>query len=568
MEMEKRLILAVAISVLIYATFMWIMAPPPAPPVAVPEPTPKLAAESPELEDAAPPTSGAEDPTLLPATSAEDERSIEIDNGVFRAVLTNRGARVTSWSLHGHGVGDEPLELLRRYADGLSHYLAFELDDPELTQTLAGALFHVERESSSGEPDGAAGEVLRFVYSDGRGLEASRELVFHRGGYLVGIRQEVRENGRVRPSRVAIGPGFAAAGPKSSYYFDSQAVWNVDGYVARSAVGKLDGTGRFRGNVQWAGLEDQYFAALLVGDGSAGDVAWLHTSVTPEPVPGSGSETPKSLERPTISVSVPEGGLQLFIGPKRYELLRDLGHELDRAIWFSSMQWLQPIVKYLFVCLIWIHGHVVSNWGWAIVLATLALRIVLFPVNQYSMISMKKTQIQMQRLQPKVKAIRARYSKKKDAQSRAKMNQEMMDLYKVEGVNPMGGLSGCLPMLAQFPILIGFYNMLTVAVELRGAPFFGWIRDLSVQDPYWITPILMTGTMFFQQRLAMTKVKDPQQLQQQRIMLFMPVMFGVICLQMPSGLVLYWFVNNLLGIGQQWLVNRHSDRLEAALEKA
>jgi len=166
----------------------------------------------------------------------------------------------------------------------------------------------------------------------------------------------------------------------------------------------------------------------------------------------------------------------------------------------------------------------------------------------------------MQRLQPKIKAIKAKY-KKKDAQSRAKINQETMELYRKEGINPMGGLSGCLPLLAQFPILIGFYNMLTVAVELRGAPFFGWIQDLSIKDPYYITPILMGVTMFTQQKMAMSKIKDPQQLQQQRMMLFMPLMFMVICVQMPSGLVLYWFVNNLLGIGQQYLVNKQTSKL-------
>jgi len=144
------------------------------------------------------------------------------------------------------------------------------------------------------------------------------------------------------------------------------------------------------------------------------------------------------------------------------------------------------------------------------------------------------------------------------------MNQEMMDLYKREGINPMGGVTGCLPLFAQFPILIGFYNMLTVAVELRGAPFFGWIHDLSVKDPYSISPILMGATMFWQQKLAMSKITDPQQLQQQRFMMFMPFFFTFICFKMPAGLVLYWFVNNLLGMGQQWLVNRHTMRLEAA----
>jgi YidC/Oxa1 family membrane protein insertase len=145
------------------------------------------------------------------------------------------------------------------------------------------------------------------------------------------------------------------------------------------------------------------------------------------------------------------------------------------------------------------------------------------------------------------------------------MNEEMMALYRKEGVNPMGGMSGCLPLLIQFPILIGFYNMLTVAIELRGAPFFGWIQDLTLKDPFYVTPLLMGATMFFQQKMTTTPVGDPTQ---RRIMLMMPIVFTVMFLNLPSGLVLYWFVNNLLGIGQQWLVNRHVGRVEAAAQKA
>jgi YidC/Oxa1 family membrane protein insertase len=567
-EMEKRLILAVALSVVIYAVFMWFMAPP------VPQHAPSEA--RPQESTGEPPPTAPESRPREPlsqgassAVTADSEQLTDVDAGVFHAVLTNRGARVTSWLLTGYGASGGPLEAFAAHVEGPSRNLAFDVDDPGLASELADALFRVERESLPEVAGSSSGERITFSYSNGNGLEAHRQIVTHHGSYLVEISQEVRENGRLLPSRVSLGPGFATGESRSSYSYNSQALWNVGGTVSRRAAGKLDDSGRFTGSVRWAGLEDQYFAALLVPGGVGTEVAWTHTSITPLPAP---SATPdksqKAVSRPTISVSVPEGGLRLFVGPKSYQLLRGLGDELDKAIWFSSMEWLQPIVKYLFLGLIWIHDHVVANWGWAIILATVALRVFLFPINQYSMISMKKTQLQMQKLQPKVKAIRARYTKKKDAQARAKMNQEMMDLYKEEGVNPMGGLSGCLPLLAQFPILIGFYNMLTVAVELRGAPFIGWIRDLSMQDPIWVTPILMTATMFFQQKLAMTKVKDPQQLQQQRIMLFMPVMFGVICLQMPSGLVLYWFVNNLLGIGQQWLVNRHSSRLEAALEKA
>jgi YidC/Oxa1 family membrane protein insertase len=132
----------------------------------------------------------------------------------------------------------------------------------------------------------------------------------------------------------------------------------------------------------------------------------------------------------------------------------------------------------------------------------------------------------------------------------------------------MGGITGCLPLVAQIPILMAFYFMLTVAVELRGAPFFGWIHDLSVADPIYITPLLMGATMFLQQKMAMSKVKDPVQQQQQKFMMIMPFVFTWICIQMPAGMVLYWFVNNVLGIGQQWLVNRHTTRLEAAEQKA
>jgi YidC/Oxa1 family membrane protein insertase len=196
-------------------------------------------------------------------------------------------------------------------------------------------------------------------------------------------------------------------------------------------------------------------------------------------------------------------------------------------------------------------------------MATLVLRIALFPLNQFAMVRMRKTQAEMQRIQPRIKAIRSKYGKKKDAQSRQKMNEETMALYREEGINPMGGVTGCLPMFLQFPILIGFYNMLTVAVELRGAPFIFWITDLSQPDPWKVIPLAMGVTMFLQQRMAMSKVTDPMAQQQQKFMMFMPFMFTFFCLQMPAGMVLYWFVNNLLGIGQQKLVNRQAARSAA-----
>ncbi len=188
----------------------------------------------------------------------------------------------------------------------------------------------------------------------------------------------------------------------------------------------------------------------------------------------------------------------------------------------------------------WIHGFV-GNWGWSIVILTIAIRMALFPLMHKSTVSMRR----MQKIQPKVKAIQEKYRKNKsDPQVRQKMNQETMELYKKEGVNPVGG---CLPTLVQMPILFALYTLFAHAIELRQAPFIWWITDLSLKDPLYITPILMTATMWLQQRLA-PQAGDPNQM---RMMRMMPLVFGIMFLGFPSGLVLYWLTNNVVSILQQ-----------------
>jgi len=188
----------------------------------------------------------------------------------------------------------------------------------------------------------------------------------------------------------------------------------------------------------------------------------------------------------------------------------------------------------------------VGNYGWAILLLTVLINLLMFPLRHKSMVSMRK----MQAIQPEVKAIQERYSKLKTTDpERQKMNQEMMALYKQKGVNPA---SGCVPMILTMPILFAFYAMLSVAIELRGAPFVWWIHDLASKDPYYIWPVLMGGTMFWQQKLMPTTA-DPMQA---RIFLLMPVVFTVTFLGMPAGLVIYWLSSNVMAIGQQYLTNR------------
>jgi YidC/Oxa1 family membrane protein insertase len=583
MDNEKRLIIAIALSVVILVAFAWLAPKPERQPQPV-------ASEPTTIEEPVETRSEPErlPPVLLdepdraardaeqdaPVIAAEREEEIRVDNGVFQVVFTNRGGRVRTWTLADYTTSDgAPLQLFPQFEETGHYPLSVDLDDAALTEELNNALYRVERERLFADGS-AGGERIKFIWSDGRGLVVEKTFEFRQNDYLVDAWLDVIDRGRRLPARLTLGPAFAAQEPSSAhsnYYYESQGAWLVDGRVTRRKRGKLEGEGGFSGSVYWAGLEDQYFTSLILPNDSPAQVRWKNLSLTPIPVKGEEvDEAPEPRSEPVIAVSVTGGGAQLFIGPKKFGLLKEIGadRKLQEAVWFSSQDWLRAIVRFLFMCLVWIHDNVTQNWGLAIVMATVVLRLVLFPVNQYSMVNMKKTQLQMQKLQPKIKAIRNKYKKAKDAQSKGKMNQEMMELYKREGVNPMGGVTGCLPLLAQFPILIGFYNMLTVAVELRGAPFFGWIQDLSKQDPAYILPVLMAVTMLAQQKLAMSKIKDPQQLQQQRMMLFMPIVFGFICLQMPSGLVLYWFVNNLLGMGQQWLVNRHALRLEAAEQKA
>ena len=194
----------------------------------------------------------------------------------------------------------------------------------------------------------------------------------------------------------------------------------------------------------------------------------------------------------------------------------------------------------------WIFGFV-GNWGVAIIVLTAGIRLLLFPLSHKGTVSMQR----MQKLQPKMKAIQERYQEraKKDPQVRARMNQEIMGLYKAEGVNPMGG---CLPNLVQLPILYALYTLFAYAIELRHAPFVWWIKDLSIKDPTYITPILMTASWFLQTKLS-PPVGDPTQ---RRLFMIMPIVFGFMFMSFPAGLVLYWLVNNLLTMGQQLVTQR------------
>jgi len=583
--MEKRFFVALGLSLLIILAWNMMFAPPEPPPRSPQTPTEETTAPA-EIDRAAEPVPPAGEVDSPPggdgsapswdARAATAEREVVVENDLVRVTFTNRGARIVSWQLKEYlDPEGDPLELIPCFREEDAPLpWRLDLDDEALAAEInRSSLFEVERGTAPSIDERGPGETVTFRWADGQGLEVVKSLTV-RGSYIVDTSVDVFDRGRRRPARIALGPGFqargsGAGGRVSSYYnYPAQVVWLAGGVVERQRRGKVEDR-TFRADMEWVGLEDQYFAALVVPDGGETEVRMTTRAVTTcTAEEGGDHEEAEEADEVVVGVSVPASGTRMFIGPKKYTMLTGIGHDLDRVVWFSSYPLLAWIARGLFLSLLWIHDHIVGNYGLAILLATMALRIVLFPLNQWSMVRMKKAQQDMSRVQPQMNALKKKYQKRKDAQSRAQMNQEMMELYRREGISPMGGIFGCLPLLAQFPILIGFYNMLTVAIELRGAPFFGWIQDLSRQDPYYVLPLLMGVTMFYQQRLAQTKVTDPVQKQQQKIMMFMPIMFTYICIQMPSGMVLYWFANNLLGIGQQWLVNRHTDKLLAADGKA
>ena len=236
----------------------------------------------------------------------------------------------------------------------------------------------------------------------------------------------------------------------------------------------------------------------------------------------------------------------VFLGPKAIDILEKTRPGLDRVIDYG---WFAVLVKPLLWGLRAIHKYV-GNWGVAILLITVVIKVLLYPLTHKQLVSMKK----MGALQPKVEAIRTKWGSriKQDPQARTKMNEEMMGLYKQEGVNPAGG---CLPLLLQMPILIAFYNLLAHSIELRHAPFMLWITDLSAKDPYYVTPILMTATMWIQQQMTPT-TGDATMKKVQNVM---PLVMGFLFKDVPSGLVLYWLMQNILTIAQQMLLNRFTD---------
>ena len=569
--MERRVLLAVTLSFLVLVLYQQWLGPPPvvesvpdepvagAPGSPVVPATPAARAPAVDPAGAAPPAVAAADPSagggapstadVAPVVAGERQRSIVVESDFVLAEFDNRGAELVSWRLKGYAdENGDPVELaMPEAAAGRPRPFSLLVPgNPDLTARLDAALF---RPSADRLRLGTEPQALTFEYEDTSGLRVQKTFRFQPSPeqpYVLEFDAAVTTENGNQPMTVAWGPGLGGVRGDTSWFVFQQLPAAVlygrplenglaqDLDVYRALPGDVAERPSYEGLFDFAGVDNHYFLSVALPGARASRVDYRPLSV-------GGLE--HDLVEFEVSLEAGAGGLPFFIGPKDFDLLAAVHPDLVRAIDFG---FLSVIVVPLHRTLKWIHGFV-GNYGWSIILLTVLINIVIFPLRHKSVVSMRK----MQELQPEMKAIQARYSGLKATDpARQKMNQEVMELYRRHGANPA---SGCLPMLLTMPILIAFYRLLSMAVELRGAPFMGWIDDLSVQDPFYVTPLIMGASMVYQQRLQPAGAASPEQ---QRIMTLMPVLFTVMFLWAPSGLVIYWLTSNLLGIGQTVVTNR------------
>ena len=482
-------------------------------------------------------------PTVIVGETAV--REIVVETTTVRATFSNRGGRLLHWMLKDYrNEPGTPLDLVPQgIGDDVVKPFTLVVDDAAVTDRINNSLYRVVAAADSIDATTSA-QTITFELSASDGLSVTKTFVIEPKGYLVTF-SAVVQLGQARLNPVIHwGPGLGdeiAHRPPSSFFspnsvVSAQPMIYKDGAVERVAPTEA---GSQEGTFRYAGTSDHYFASLLLNQGSPVPFRIDYAPVN-VPVP---NEPTRFATYMTYSVrfQAPPEKSQFFFGPKALEDLKAIDSELTRAIHFGMFSLLAvPLLG----ALQWVHGFV-GNWGWAIVVLTILINLAMFPLRHKSVVSMKK----MQELQPQMKAIQDRYAKYKITDpERQKMNTEVMELYKTKGVNPA---SGCVPMLLTMPFLFAFYAMLSVAIEIRGADFFAWITNLSAPDPYFVTPILMGVAQFWQTKMTPTTA-DPAQ---QKIMMFMPIMFSFMSLSFPSGLVIYWLVSTVWTIGQQYATN-------------
>jgi YidC/Oxa1 family membrane protein insertase len=482
---------------------------------------------------------------------ATSEAETVIENDVYRITFTNRGAQVKSWILKKFSNDKEqPLNLVNSLAaEKYGYPLSLWTYDEDRRNKLNSALYLA---SSSGAVRTPA--EITFEYADGD--VAVRKKFSFDNTYVIHVETSVVSNGSQVTAYPAWPAGFGDEATLASYAA-SQVEYQYNNAIERFPIKKVSGGNTLHLPFNWAGVTDQYFAAVFLPDDSQNSV--VVTLRNPLNVPKN-PKNPNLQDTAPIdvlgaAVGNPRGPTiaRMYVGPKALATLEGVSvptivgaeQNLSGLINFGR---LSVIARPLFTWLRWIEG-IVGNWGWAICIQTLIINLALMPLR----ISSMKSALKMQKIQPQMNSIKEKYKKygMRDPR-RQEMNTEIGELMKKEGVSPVGG---CLPLVIQMPFLFAYYGMLGSALDLRHASWL-WIHDLSSPDPRHILPIGIFITMLFMQRMTPQAGMDPSQ--QKMMNVLMPVMMGILSYNFASGLCLYWSEGNLIAIAQQAVMNRTS----------
>ena len=450
-------------------------------------------------------------------------KEIEVNTDLLKVVFTTKGAKIKNWILKDYQVQKGELIDL---AGGLNIYMG-GFDSCEFNPVGTVDL----------TKDGAKEGKISFVFNS-NDIRITKEFLFKKNKYSVDCSVRVDNTGKkeakVDNFIVSWGPGLGTP-EKLSEFEELTAYSYIDEKVKKDKTNKIKGEVANKGNISWLAMSKKFFVAAIIPQKTYAS----SSIITREFIKGKEGDIPTSvasLKMPDLKIAAGSSQITSFtvyVGPSILENLKELKiHKVLDFGWFSGLGVLLLVILKFFY-------RLVHNYGLAIILLTILIKAILWWPTAKSMKSMKA----MQKLQPQMTVLRERH--KNNPQQ---LNQEVLKLYKTQKVNPLGG---CLPMILQIPIFYALYMLLVNAVELRGEPFYFWIKDLSVKDPYYIVPVVMGITMFIQQK--MTPTPDPSQA---KIMLILPVVFTFMFINLPAGVVLYWTFQNILSIAQQFSINK------------
>ncbi len=462
-------------------------------------------------------------PTIL-------EQTVTIETDLVRVGLSNRGGVIRTWELkryHTSPPEKKPVQLV--YHGGkFKGPLSITVTNADIDKTVREGLYTIEKDFTSLDAAHPVGHVTMQFHDPITHIGVEKKLTFHHDSYVVDV--SVALEGITEPYDIVLGTNFGIVEWGSGFIGVIGSASQVDDKIDNETPEKeLER----KGTVQWVALHDKYFISVLMPKQGTSSFAKTES----EQIVSSGV-------RMAASGGASSAALQLYAGPKEYDTLKALNVGLEDTIdfgffIFGSWSVVKSVAKPIFYVLRFIHDYV-PNFGLSIILLTMAIKILFVPLQYKSYKSMRMMRV----IQPKIKEVQEKYKGDRD-----RLNKELMKLYREQKVNPLGGF---LPMFLQMPVFVALFNVLYTTIDLRQAPFMLWVTDLSLQDPFYVLPILMGATMFIQQKITPTTM-DPTQA---KIMLVLPIGLTFLFVNFPAGLVLYWVTNNILTISQQLITDR------------